>query len=858
MPRSGRFDPTLLENDSYILQLSATDAGGNVSSTQRQVNLDGQLKLGNFQLSFVDLSIPVAGIPITVSRTYDTLQADTSDDLGFGWSLGLFDTNLRTDVPPSGLEASDIYNPFRIGSKVYITNPSSGRREGFTFTAESPSRFAIFGNVRPRFIPDPGVTSTLSVQPIDLAVTDTGELVSFVGSLPYNPASGLFGGFYTLTSKEGIRYRVDGNTGDVESITDRNGNVLSFNEAGISSSTGEAITFERDPQGRITAVIDPAGNRIGYEYNAMGDLVSVTDREGNSTKYVYDAEQDHYIVDILDPLGREAIKNEYDEDGRLTKIFDPTGTLIDFSYDPSNLVEVSRRALDDQGTQATTIIERDPKGNEIRQVNADGGEVIRTFDINGNLLSESDPLGRTTEFTFDANNNLLSETDPTGSTTVFTYDSFGDLLSRTDSLGNTTRNYYQDGNLISSRDPEGRLSSYTYNPQGNLTDVSTFTNFTSFSRSYTYDSRGRQIAETDSLGTSAHHILDPLGRTIETRIETIENGSVVPHTTRSEYDRNDNVIRSVDPEGNTIISEYDEAGNLIASIDALGRKTILAYDARGNNTSIVYPDGSTEFFAYDLGGRLTAQTDTAGRSTYYRYDNMDRLVAVVLPDSTPIDLTNNPQISQTYDQAGQLVRTIDPLGSQTDYEYDGAGRRSAIIDSSGNSTATTYDSTGRIASFTNQLGRTTNYRYDSLGRTTSTINADGTSTNTSYPGDNSQVITDENGNSTTYTYYSEGRLVEVSDALNNTTRYTYDQLGRIIQEVDGNGNSTVYEYDKTGRLIAKSLPEGQRVAMTYDGAGNLIAETNALGETTRYEYDLRDRLVEQILPDGGNSKLQPN
>ena len=102
----GRFDPTLLENDSYILRLSATDAGGNVSTTERQVNLDGQLKLGNFQLSFVDLSIPVAGIPITVSRTYDTLQADTSDDLGFGWSLGLFDTNLRTDVPP-----------FRAGSK---------------------------------------------------------------------------------------------------------------------------------------------------------------------------------------------------------------------------------------------------------------------------------------------------------------------------------------------------------------------------------------------------------------------------------------------------------------------------------------------------------------------------------------------------------------------------------------------------------------------------------------------------------------------------------------------------------------------------------------------------------------------
>jgi hypothetical protein len=30
----------------------------------------GDLKLGNFRLSFTDLSIPVTGIPITLTRTY--------------------------------------------------------------------------------------------------------------------------------------------------------------------------------------------------------------------------------------------------------------------------------------------------------------------------------------------------------------------------------------------------------------------------------------------------------------------------------------------------------------------------------------------------------------------------------------------------------------------------------------------------------------------------------------------------------------------------------------------------------------------------------------------------------------------
>ncbi len=30
---------------------------------------------GNFSLRFTDITVPVAGIPITVTRTYDTLRA---------------------------------------------------------------------------------------------------------------------------------------------------------------------------------------------------------------------------------------------------------------------------------------------------------------------------------------------------------------------------------------------------------------------------------------------------------------------------------------------------------------------------------------------------------------------------------------------------------------------------------------------------------------------------------------------------------------------------------------------------------------------------------------------------------------
>ncbi len=59
------------------------------------VNIDGALKLGIFTMTFVDLEVPVAGLPITVTRTYDTLNANKLDEFGYGWSLDVADEKDR-------------------------------------------------------------------------------------------------------------------------------------------------------------------------------------------------------------------------------------------------------------------------------------------------------------------------------------------------------------------------------------------------------------------------------------------------------------------------------------------------------------------------------------------------------------------------------------------------------------------------------------------------------------------------------------------------------------------------------------------------------------------------------------------
>ena len=98
----GVWDTSLLLNDEYVIRLEVATTEGVVNVDQRSVGLAGELKLGNFRLSFTDMVIPVAGIPIEITRIYDTLQADREGDFGYGWRLEYRNTDLRVGLPKSG------------------------------------------------------------------------------------------------------------------------------------------------------------------------------------------------------------------------------------------------------------------------------------------------------------------------------------------------------------------------------------------------------------------------------------------------------------------------------------------------------------------------------------------------------------------------------------------------------------------------------------------------------------------------------------------------------------------------------------------------------------------------------------
>ena len=111
----------------------------------------------NLQLSFNDLTVPVSGIPITITRTYDSLNAEHRGDFGYGWTLSESDFQLKVDVNGDGqLGSFGDTVPFVNGTRVVITKPD-GTVEGFTFEPTSMTNlFGIVLGYQPAFIPDAG------------------------------------------------------------------------------------------------------------------------------------------------------------------------------------------------------------------------------------------------------------------------------------------------------------------------------------------------------------------------------------------------------------------------------------------------------------------------------------------------------------------------------------------------------------------------------------------------------------------------------------------------------------------------------------------------------------------------------
>ncbi|WP_177418136.1 IPT/TIG domain-containing protein [endosymbiont of Lamellibrachia barhami] len=767
----GQLDPTLLLNGIYQIRLTAWDENANTSVVTRDVMVTGFNKPGVLTLSFTDLNIPVSGVPITVTRIYDS-RNKTSGDFGIGWDLDLRRGEFTHNrAPGEGWYFASSRPPFpvpcqRVSETLpHITEVSLSETEYYYFSPGMTNMSSTLG----------GCFADALFQ--NIGGTHPGAELQILGNVEVFYQNGsnrvVNAHDYSLFNPTQVRLKtLDGREFDFEvdegmtRLQDRNGNSLFISDAGVVHTSGKGIAFERDAEGRITQVTDPLGNVIVYDYDGNGDLTGVTDRESNQTQFTYDA--DHYLIDILNPDGTRAVRSEYDENGRLIATVDSEGNRIEQIHDLENRREV----IIENGYNK--IIEYDQWGNVIREVDQEGVEISTVYDADGNILSESNSLGGVTIYTY-VDGHLLSQEDPHGHITSYTRDVSGKLLSVTDPLLNTIGYTYDvNGRLVATENPNGKISSTTYDVRGNkLTE----TDFGGNTTTYEYDNYGNRTKVVDAEGRETTSTYDANGnKHTEIRTVTTPSGPRDLVTTWT-YDKNGNVLSALDPEGNIVNFEYDSQGNQTAIENTSGQRMLTGYNPAGKVASKTYPDGIGESFVYDRLSVLTSLTDRAGQTKKLTYNKADKPLSIIYPDNTPGDDSDNPRISVQYGPGGRM-REMTNLGVSVEYDYDQMGRLNRVIGPMGNEIIMTHDENGNVITAKDSLGRIRGYMYDSMNRRIQTLFPDSSSTHTEYD--------------------AVGNVVSRTDQADNTTLYEYDKVNRLTAVEDAHGGRTLYGYDEVG------------------------------------------------------------
>ena len=336
----------------------------------------------------------------------------------------------------------------------------------------------------------------------------------------------------------------------------------------------------------------------------------------------------------------------------------------------------------------------------------------------------------------------------------------------------------------------------------------------SYSLSYTYDSYGNTLTETDS----------------RTGVKTSYTYDSKNHT---------NV---------TSVNENDETG--------LNTTTTYTYDATKRfvtQQSVKYKDGPTltTSTTYDNLGRPLTETDYNGLQTKYQYDNFGQLAVVTSLDgdysATAYGWTNDGSITN-------YVKTKNRLGDTETIYYDALGREIKRITSPAGGTAETvstyYLNNGKVNYTQSSINGQTSYTYEEYYGDISGITSWGRTV--SYLTSGMTQKTTINGVTTAKTYNSLGQIKKVDDAV-STIEYTYHPCGSPLT-IKAVGATTTMEYDDYGRQTKLTDPDAGTTTYEYDNLGRLTKQTDARGVTTSIVYDKLGRETERTETQGSTTR----
>jgi RHS repeat-associated protein len=472
--------------------------------------------------------------------------------------------------------------------------------------------------------------------------------------------------------------------------------------------------------------------------------------------------------------------------------------------------------------------------------------------------------------------------------------SVGTMTAFTDSQGRQYRYSYDSSNRMTTvglpATPSSNWLTNSYNVTSQVTSQ-TLGNGKSVSYAYTVVGSDKQSVMTDPNGSKMTTYFGPGDKPLWTK-DGLNN------QTTFEYDNQERLIKTINPEGNYLRYVLDSRGNatetwagpkigsslserLIGktsftvgcyaiadpncnkpnwSQDAKGNQTDYSYDAtHGGVLTITAPANAQGIRAqsrFNYVGRYAFSTDSNGKLFQIDLRPIYLLNQTASCISAASCAGGSDELKTTYDygpttganalELKSVVADAGGLNLTTTYTYDRIGNvtvsdgpRTDVTDV----TTTAYDSERRVRSVTGPNpgngAPVVSYRYDVDGKIIGTDRKIGTG-----------LLT------TAIEYNSLGLQSKVTNPDNAVSQFIYDDGGRLVdtiaQEASGNrimrniydaGNRTTQVRSAVG-----TADEQATATYTYGANGQALSLTDAKGNRTAYTYDSFNRPKTIVYP----------
>ncbi|MBN1126900.1 MAG: right-handed parallel beta-helix repeat-containing protein [Sedimentisphaerales bacterium] len=776
--------------------------------------LDCPLKIGNVTFSQEDVTIPVAGIPLTIVRTYNSLNRHRDSDFGYGWDFSIVNMDIKLNEKR---EERGTWSR-RVGSgldrDVTLTLPD-GRRVTFAASYTGGNPYAL------TYKAPAGVEATLTTSvPMELmdlgwgrsqywivGTTEYPPLPNFTVDISYHDVPG-----WKLTTKDGTVYNIERHAyGTKQQL---------YSEEGSGDDTDVLYEYEAYGPPFLKSIVMPTGETV---------LMQIDDEANPAVtgiKY-YDTE---VYINQPDPPGFKKMLKIEREDGRVSKVYSPSeldenGNLVTgavpclkYKYDEDgngNLIEVER--LEDRSTSAY---------------------VKTTYIYDGRLTdaSEDDRIHLSDHY-------IVSIKDERGLSPIrYVYDTQGKLVETIDARGESIK-LTHGGDRETVTDRSGVKTDYYYNSRGNVTEVHRFDK-NEFLRSvtlYDYDANAadKNIDKPIAIHQSVDLTADQYATTIMqygTGKITLPNGSVL----------NTDIETTIDPVKNKMESYYDAQGRLV-------RSTQYKPDDP-DNPNPVYTEMATTWNTYDSQGRLRVMEVTTTSTNHTRQQftaNIYMGSSSLLVHSIQVDVDQIDDFDDFY--------TLTSLADVPTDARDHVVVTSYLYSSASNSLDQPYKVTdpycpGDLDEPTDPFSQDNEglvlwryFFYDNDGRQTESV----------YDFD---AEDDDN-------YFERVRMLTMYDAMERTIETSrvivpYDYVGGVWDPDEGNTQTTVLSettYNSIGKVNTTTDESGILTKYWYDETGNLVEtlvyvidevnpSNNVLLTTTQTLYDKEGRTLVTVGP----------